>query len=75
MKGYQFTTEEAAQAAITSINLAAGLPKSPEAITQTWTSYNLAELNEPQFYYIRHDEFTESVLGEPDELNIIFEEV
>ena len=75
MKGYQFTTEQAAQAAITSINLAAGLPKSPEAITQTWTSYNLAELNEPQFYYIRHDEFTESVLGEPDELNIIFEEV
>ena len=75
MKGYKFTTEEAAQAAITSINLAAGLPKSPEAITQTWTSYNLAELNEPQFYYIRHDEFTESVLGEPDSLEVIFEEV
>jgi len=75
MKGYKFTTEEAAQAAITSINLAAGLPKSPEAITQTWTSYNLAELNEPQFYYIRHDEFTESVLGEPDSLEVIFEEI
>ena len=75
MKGYKFTTEEAAQAAITSINLAAGLPKSPEATTQTWTSYNLAELNEPQFYYIRHDEFTESVLGEPDSLEVIFEEM
>jgi len=75
MKGYKFTTEEAAQAAIANINLVAGLPVSPEATTQTWTSYNLAELNEPQFYYIRHDEFTESVLGEPDELNIIFEEV
>jgi len=73
MKGYQFTTEEAAQAAITSINLAAGLPKSPEAITRTWTSYNLAEFNEPQFYYIRHDEFTESVLGNPEELNLIQE--
>ena len=75
MKGYQFTTEEAAQSAITSINLAAGLPKSPEYTTQTWTSYNLAELNEPQFYYINHDEFTESVLGEPDSLEVIFEEV
>ena len=73
MKGYKFTTEQAAQAAITSINLAAGLPKSPEAITQTWTSYNLAEFNEPQFYYIIHDEFTESVLGNPEELNLIQE--
>ena len=75
MKGYKFTTEEAAQSAITSINLAAGLPKSPEAITQTWTSYNLAEFNSPQFYYIRHDEFTESVLGSPEELNVIFEDL
>ena len=75
MKGYQFTTEEAAQSAITSINLAAGLPKSPEYTTKTWTSYNLAEFNEPQFYYINHDEFTESVLGSPEELNVIFEEV
>ncbi len=73
MEGYKFTTEQEAQAAITSINLAAGLPKSPEAITRTWTSYNLAEFNEPQFYYINHDEFTESVLGNPEELNLIQE--
>ena len=72
MKGYKFTTEEAAQSAITSINLAAGLPKSPEATTQTWTSYNLAEFNSPQFYYIRHDEFTESVLGIAEEFNVIY---
>ena len=75
MKGYKFTTEEAAQSAIASINLAAGLPKSPEATTQTWTSYNLAELNNPQFYYIRQDEFTESVLGSPEELNVIYADV
>jgi len=75
MKGYKFTTEEAAQSAIASINLAAGLPKSPEATTQTWTSYNLAELNNPQFYYIRHDEFTESVLGIAEELNVIYADV
>ena len=75
MKGYKFTTEEAAQAAITSIDLAAGLPKSPEATTQTWTSYNVAEFNSPQFYYIRHDDFTETVLGNPEILEVIFEEV
>ena len=73
MKGYKFTTEETAQAAITSINSAAGLPKSPDATTQSWTSYNVAEFNNPQFYYIRHDEFTESVLGNPEELNLIQE--
>ena len=75
MKGYKFTTEEAAQAAITSINLVAGLPKSPDATTQTWTSYNVAELNNPQFYYIRHDDFTETVLGTPESLEVIFEEL
>jgi len=75
MKGYKFTTEEAAQSAITSINLAAGLPKSPDATTQTWTSYNVAELNSAQFYYIRHDEFTETVLGTPESLEVIFEEL
>jgi len=73
MKGYKFTTEEAAQSAIASINLAAGIPKSPDATTQTWTSYNVAEFNSPQFYYIGHDEFTESVLGNPEELNLIQE--
>ena len=75
MKGYKFTTEEAAQSAITSINLVAGIPKSLEATTQTWTSYNLAELNNPQFYYIRHDDFTETVLGTPESLEVIFEEL
>ena len=75
MKGYKFTTEEAAQAAITSIDLVAGLPKIPDATTQTWTSYNVAEFNNPQFYYIRHDEFTETVLGTPENLEVIFEEL
>lgn len=75
MKGYKFTTEEAAQSAITSINLVAGLPKSPDATTKTWTSYNVAELNNPQFYYIRHDDFTESVLGTPEDLNVIYSNV
>ena len=75
MKGYKFTTEEAAQAAITSIDLVAGLPKSPDATTQTWTSHNVAEFNNPQFYYIRHDEFTETVLGTPENLEVIFEEL
>lgn len=74
MKGYKFTTEEAAQAAIELIEQEANLPKG-DNVTQTWTSYNLAELNSPQFYYIRHDDFTESVLGTPEDLNIIYSNV
>jgi hypothetical protein len=74
MKGYKFTTEESAQAAIASINLVAGIPKSPEAITQTWTNYNVAELNRPVFYYINHDELVEQALGQPQELTIIIDQ-
>lgn len=75
MKGYKFTTEESAINAITSINSALGIPKEINSTTQTWTNYNLAEFNSPQFYYIGHDEFTESVLGTPEELNVIFEDL
>lgn len=73
MKGYKFTTEESAINAITSINSALGIPKEINSTTQTWTNYNLAEFNSPQFYYIRHDAVVEKIIGSPEEFNVIFE--
>lgn len=75
MKGYKFNTEQEADLAINTINLAAGMPNSQDSSTKSWTRHNLAKLNNPTFYFIIHDEFTESVLGEPEVLNIVFEEI
>ncbi len=73
MKGYKFTTEQEAQAAVVLIDEEANLPKG-DNVTQTWTLYNFAGLNNPQFYYIRHDSLVEQALGQPQELTIIIDE-
>lgn len=73
MKGYKFTTEEAAQAAIELIEQEANLPKG-DNVTQTWTSYSFAEFNSPAFYYINHDALVEKALGQPQELTIIYDQ-
>ncbi len=73
MKGYKFTTEESAQSAIALIEQEANLPKG-DNITKSWTSYSFAELNNPQFYYINHDELVEKALGQPQELTIIYDQ-
>ena len=75
MKGYKFNTELEADLAINTINLAAEIPSNLDSSTKSWTRHNLAKLNDPAFYFIVYDEFTESVLGEPEILKIIFEEV
>ena len=73
MLGYKFTTEQEAQSAIASIDIKANLPKG-DNVTQSWTSYNFAELNDPQFYYINHDSVVEQALGQPQELTIIIDQ-
>lgn len=73
MKGYKFTTEQEAQSAIELIEQEANLPKG-DNVTQTWTSYAHAEFNSPEFYYIRHDDLTERVLGLPEDLTIVYDE-
>ena len=74
MLGYKFTTKEQAERALDEIDVFVRLPKG-ENNTQRWTTYRLANLNTPQFYYIvAHESFTE-LLGQPEELNVIFEEL
>ncbi len=73
MKGYKFTTEQEAQAAIVLIDKEANLPKG-DNVTQTWTYYAYAGLNSPTFYYIRHDSLVEQALGQPQELTIVIDQ-
>lgn len=72
MQGYKYTTTEQAELALDQIDNFVNLPKG-ENMTQRWTSYQYAEFNNPNFYYIiAHDSFT-ALLGEPIELNLIEE--
>ncbi len=68
--GYKFTTEQEAINARESIDLHYGIPISPNDITQNWTDYQTAELNNPIFWYIVYDESLEIVLGEPSTFEV-----
>tara|TARA_R110002124_G_scaffold148927_9_gene314596 strand:- start:1502 stop:1732 length:231 start_codon:yes stop_codon:yes gene_type:complete len=70
MKGYKYTTEEEAVAAIDLINQTKGYPKEG-ASTLTWTSYYEATLNDPVFYYIQEHESLIPILGNASEFNVI----
>jgi hypothetical protein len=61
IKAYIFQTEIEASNAIQAINLALGIPVSPDAITQTYTNYE----NINGTWLIRHDETIETILGQP----------
>jgi hypothetical protein len=71
INGYKYTTEEEAIAAQKQCDTFYGIPKTPTDITQHWISYNFAELNQPQFYYITFDESLLPVLSEPTEFEVI----
>jgi hypothetical protein len=68
--GYKFTTEQEAINARESIDLHYGIPISPNDITQNWTDYQTAELNNPIFWYIVYDESLRVVLGEPSTFEV-----
>jgi hypothetical protein len=70
MLGYKYTTESQAIAAQTQCDAFYGIPKTPTDITTHWVSYNFAELNEPQFWYITFDESLLVVLGTPSEFEV-----
>jgi hypothetical protein len=68
MQGYTFNTE---QEAITARQQAAdykGYPINPGDTTIYWVNYNYSELD--GFYYIRHVEGLDAVLGEPSDITI-----
>jgi hypothetical protein len=71
IKGYKYTNESKAIAAQTQCDTFYGIPKTPTDITQHWVSYNFAELNEPQFWYITFDESLLLILGQPTEFEVI----
>jgi len=71
MQGYIFETESEAIAAQKACDAYYGIPVHPDDVTQHWCGYNLAELNEPQFWYITYDVSLFPILGEPIEFEVI----
>jgi hypothetical protein len=70
IKAHIFDTIAAANEAIELINRGEGIPVNPEAITRTYT--------EPQenndTIYIVADSLTEKYLGEPTDLELIYDD-
>ena len=68
ISGYKYNTEQEAIAARQQAADYKGLPLHPDDTTQYWVGYNYSELD--GFYYIRHVEGLEAVLGEPSDITI-----
>jgi hypothetical protein len=68
--GYKFTTEQDAITAREACDTYYGIPVSPDDVTQNWVDYQFADLNDPQFWYIRYDQSLEVVLGQPEEFEV-----
>ena len=71
INGYKYTTEQEAITAQSQCDAFYDIPKTSNDITQHWVSYNFAELNTPQFYYITFDESLISILGQPTEFEVM----
>lgn len=73
MKGYKFNTEEAVKTAQSQCDVYYDIPNGqPDEVTKHWVGYQLAEMNEPQFYYIIWNDTLNAVLGDPEEFEVIF---
>lgn len=68
--GYKYDTEQQAIDARESCDAHYGIPVSPDDITQNWIDYHTAELNVPIFWYIRHDDSLDVVLGAPKTFDV-----
>lgn len=68
--GYKYTTEQAAIDARESCDTYYGIPVSPDDVTQNWVEYQEASLNTPIFWYIRHDDSLNVVLGTPETFDV-----
>ena len=69
--GYKYTDEQEAINARESVDAHYGIPVTPQDITQNWVDYQEANLDNPIFWYIRHDESLEIVLGQPITFEVI----
>jgi hypothetical protein len=72
VKGYQYITKQEAINSQKLVDAYYGIPVHPDDITQHWCGYSFAELNEPQFYYIKYDISLVPILGEPTEFEVIY---
>ena len=68
--GYKYTNEQDAINAREQVDAYYGIPVSPTDVTQNWTDYNIAELDNPIFWYIIYDESLKVVLGEPETFEV-----
>lgn len=62
---YKFNTEQEAIDAREQCDAYYGIPVSPDDVTQNWVDYQVAELDNQVFWYIRHNDSLDVVLGEP----------
>jgi len=75
IKGYKYTTEQAAINAVKACNDYYGIPNGQvDEVTQNWCMYQVAELNTPIFWYIVFDESLLPILGNPTEFEVTQEE-
>jgi len=63
--GYKYLIEQEAIDARKACADHYGLPKTPEDTTKYWVDYNIAEDDDPIFWYIIFDDSIEMVLGTP----------
>ncbi len=75
INGYKYTNEQDAINARKACADYYGLPVSPEDVTQYWVDYEIAELDNPIFWYIVFDESIRVILGEPTQFEVTTEEL
>jgi len=68
--GYKYDTEKEAIDAREACDAYYGIPVSTDDITQNWVDYQMAEFNDPIFWYIRYDDSLNVVLGEPETFEV-----
>ena len=68
--GYKYTTEQDAIDAREACDTYYGIPVLPTDVTQNWVEYQTASLDTPIFWYIRHDDSLDVVLGTPIDFDV-----
>ena len=61
--GYKYTTEQDAIDAREACDTYYSIPVLPTDVTQNWVEYQTANLDTPIFWYIKHDDSLNVVLG------------
>ncbi len=72
MEGYKFKTEQEAINALKQVNDKVNFPEG--SVTTSWTTYNFAASNEPTFYYITSDSFTDTILKAKQVFEVVYSE-